>query len=699
MILATKLNLPILRENCIQRPRLLSKLNKIIEHKVTSIIAPAGFGKTTLIRAWIERSEQQIAWISLDIHDNNLSRYTSHLIQALRTIHPAIGEKTLSILEANFQSPIETLFTHLLNDLLKTNQQFILILDDYHSIHDDEIHMAMEFFINNQPTNIHLVFVSRHELPLAISRLRSQAQLLQIDSADLRFTAMEVDLFLQNVMKLHLSEQTRTTLEMKTEGWIAGLQLASLSLKNESDTERFIESFSGTNRLIEEYLFEEVLKHQSETIQQFLVKSSIVDELCADLCNELLQIDNSQAILEQLEVLQLFIIPLDHTRTWYRYHHLFLELLRRSLYKNTSRKILQELLHRASCWFQSIGRFDDAIVYSLQAEKYEKVCTLLEMMFEKKQWLRQDMKRIRTWFEQLPSEILLERIPLYLHFVWLKFELIANDWHDLLNDLNYIHNFLQSDSATQNYSLNEIQNMIAQVELLYANHARSLGNFDQIILHCQQALDYLLEDEVYIRSGVLVHVASAYEDMGDKKRAIQTYVDGIDLCHRSKNIDGLLFASGHLIELYCQLGQFKEALDIFQDLQDLVEIRTGPDMGTIYIAVGELYRQRGQMTQAKQLLKKGIMLCKPFEAWQIYTEKGQKRLQLLESIITQASSLTERELDTLRLLETKYSIEDIANKLSVSVSTVRTYCKRIYNKLNVHSRSEAVYRARELKLL
>lgn len=698
MILQTKFHIPPQREKRVKRQRLMTRLNRIPDCKLTVIRAPAGFGKTTLIRDWIETTSDPVGWLSLDPSDNAPYRFAQYFVHAFHALDQKRVPNTLALLNSSHQPALETLFSQLVNDLSIIESLLILVLDDFHVIDSVEIHLLLDFFLTHMPAQVHLVITSRQELPLHVSRLRAQAQLLEIDSADLRFTAIEVEAFLRDVMSLDLTSADRTTLEMRTEGWIAGLQLAGLSLQTSADVHAFIQSFAGTNRLIEDYLFEEVLRHQPPHFQHFLMQTSVVDEMSAGLCDALMQNADSHTMLVTLENRQLFIVPIDHQRVWYRYHHLFRDLLRRNLQTRYPDQ-LQGLYQRAGRWYAVNDRIELAIEYGILADAFEQVADDLETVFDAHDWVRQDMNRILDWFHALPDAILQSRLSLYLSFVWLKFEMLADAWGEILADLSAIESALATPQSHQKYTPDELLKMQAQVDMLRANYARFRGDSAGVITLCQHILDRLPADELYIRSGAIAHMASAYENLGDFDQASDMYQKGIVLCRNGGNIDGLLFASANLIELYLKMGTLRQAQSVFDALEDLQASRTGPDMGANFIAIAEVYRQQGQLEQARTFLKQGIAMCRPFEAWQASTSLGLERLAKLDQIELRGETLTERELETLQLLATDHSTEEIADRLAVSLSTIRTYCKRIYSKLDVHSRAEAVYRARELNLI
>src|SRR6266571_3067471 len=357
-ILATKLYIPRLRPNVVSRPRLLERLNEGLHRKLTLISAPAGFGKTTLVSEWVEGIERPAAWLSLDEGDNDPARFLTYLVAALQTIAATLGEGALGVLQSPQPPPPEAILTALLNDLTTIQDQFVLVLDDYHVIDAKAIDQALTYLVEHLPPRMHLVITTREDPQLPLARLRARGQLTEVRTADLRFTPSEAAAFLNQVMGLPLSAQDIAALERRTEGWIAGLQLAALSMQGHEDATSFIRSFTGSHHFVLDYLLEEVLGQQSERVQRFLLRTSILDRMSGPLCDAVV-LDPSisgHAALEYLEHANLFLIHLDNERRWYRYHHLFADLRRQRLHQSASSGNeaggVPEYHIRASRWYE-----------------------------------------------------------------------------------------------------------------------------------------------------------------------------------------------------------------------------------------------------------------------------------------------------------------------------------------------------------
>src|SRR6266581_1984504 len=337
-ILATKLYLPRLRPNVVSRPRLLERLNEGLHRKLTLIAAPAGFGKTTLVSEWVEGIERPTAWLSLDKGDNDPTRFLTYLVAALQTIAPNIGEGVLGVLQSPQPPPPEAMLTALLNEITTIPDHFVLVLDDYHVLDAQPVDQALTFLLEHLPPHMHLVIATREDPALPLARLRAGGHLTEVRAVDLRFTPSEAAAFLNQVMGLNLSAEDIALLATRTEGWIAGLQLAALSMQGHKDTISFIKCFTGSHHFVLDYLVEEVLQQQPESVQNFLLRTSILDRMSGPLCDAVLldATTSGQETLEYLERANLFIVPLDNERRWYRYHHLFADLLRQRLHQSTA---------------------------------------------------------------------------------------------------------------------------------------------------------------------------------------------------------------------------------------------------------------------------------------------------------------------------------------------------------------------------
>jgi LuxR family maltose regulon positive regulatory protein len=415
-ILTTKLYLPPARPNVVLRPRLVERLNEGLHRKLTLICAPAGFGKTTLLSAWLAGCERPVAWLSLDEEDSDPTRFLAYLVSALRTITTTIGETALALLQSSQPPPIDNLLPMLLNEIAIMSQPAVLVLDDYHLLDARPIDQAIALLLEHLPPQLHLVIATREDPPLPLARLRARGQLTELRAADLRFTSIEVTAFFTEVMDLSLAEADIAALEARTEGWIAGLQLAALSMQGHQDVGGFIRAFSGDHRYILDYLAEEVLQRQPEQLRSFLLQTSILDRLHGSLCDAVSGQTGGSAQLEALHRGNFFVVLLDDTRQWYRYHHLFAEVLRAYLLAEQP-DLISTLHQRASAWYEQHGSSAYAIRHALAAQDFARAADLLELAVPAMRNSRQEAA-VLSWLRALPDELIHRRPVLSVAYAW-----------------------------------------------------------------------------------------------------------------------------------------------------------------------------------------------------------------------------------------------------------------------------------------
>ncbi|HKF37725.1 MAG TPA: Fic family protein, partial [Ktedonobacteraceae bacterium] len=406
-LLTTKISIPPARLHIVPRPRLTQRMHAAIRGPLTFIAAPAGWGKTTLLHAWsaeAERGAWPLAWVSLDASDNDPIHFWTYVLTALNTLHHGVGEAPLAQLYAASPPPIEDVLTTLLNALVELSTETVLVLDDCHLIEAEVIHDALTYLAEHLPANVHLVLASRADSLLPLARLRARGNVTEFHAPDLRFTVEETAAFLTEVMGLPLSAEQVTALQMRTEGWIAGLQLAALSLQGRDDLAGFIDTFTGNHHYVVDYLVEEVLMRQPAAVQDFLVQTCILDRLCGPLCDAVRGRDDSQARLAHVERSNLFLLALDDERQWYRYHQLFAEALRDRL-QQTHPALVPELHRRACRWFEQHQLFDEAITHALAVPDIEQAVRLIEQYA----WLTNFPSKFHAllgWLNRLPDALI-----------------------------------------------------------------------------------------------------------------------------------------------------------------------------------------------------------------------------------------------------------------------------------------------------
>jgi LuxR family maltose regulon positive regulatory protein len=408
-LVSTKLRPFQTRPNLVARPRLIAKLEPEAGRKLMLISAPAGFGKTTLLGEWAaSRSDEQcVAWVSLDEADNDPARFLSYLVAALQTVEEEIGEGVLSSLRAPGSPPVEALTGALINELADVPGTLAIVLDDYHLIDSDNVHGIVAFLLERLPSNVHLLIASRIDPPLPLARLRARGQTTEINATDLFFTREEAVAFLKDTMGLNLSDEDVGALEARTEGWIAGLQLAALSMRDREDVPGFVRAFSGSHRDVLDFLSEEVLERQSEQMRAFLLETSILQRLTGELCDAVTERDDGQEALERLERENLFVVPLDDERCWYRYHHLFADVLH-GLLKQERTERVKELHLRAASWYERSGWASEAVEHALAAGDAGWAARLVEY-YTQALLQRGEGVTVDRWLRALPAGLVRAR--------------------------------------------------------------------------------------------------------------------------------------------------------------------------------------------------------------------------------------------------------------------------------------------------
>lgn len=418
ILLQTKLYIPPTRPNIVPRTRLLDKLNNGLHGKLTLVSAPAGFGKTTLVTDWLSHLDRPVGWFSLDEDDSDAQQFFSYVVVAMRPFSDNLHTLT-KLLQSPQPQPAKAMAMAVVNDLTALSSPCLLVLDDYHVIDSTEIDLALAFLLDHMPPNFHLVITSRTDPGFPLSRLRARYQLTELRADDLRFSEGETAVFLQTIMGISLTSNQISALETRTEGWIAGLQMAALSMQNRDDVAEFIDNFTGSNRFIMDYLLEEVLNQQSVEMQEFLLQTAVLSQLCAELCGAVVGKGSpitAQQILAKLEQQNIFLIPLDDDRHWYRYHHLFADLLRQQL-RHTHPEQIPMLHSRASVWYDQNGFTEQAIEHALRAEDFERVASLAELVWPDMMIGILSIKWL-GWLTDLPDEFVRVRPILCVGYAW-----------------------------------------------------------------------------------------------------------------------------------------------------------------------------------------------------------------------------------------------------------------------------------------
>jgi len=611
-LLFTKLYIPPSRPNIVIRPRLIERLNEGMQCKLTLISAPAGFGKTTLVSEWIAGCGRPVAWLSLDKGDNDPARFISYLVKALQTIQAGIGEGLLAALQSPEPLQIETILTALLNEISMIPEQFVLILDDYHSIDSQPVDQALAFLIEHQPPQMQLVIATREDPSLPLARLRARGQMTELRAADLRFTPAEAAEFLNRVMGLTLSEADVAALEARTEGWIAGLQMAAISMQGHQDTDGFIQSFTGSHRFVMDYLLEEVLHQQTESIQTFLLRTSILDRVCGPLCEAVLSDSNisGQATLEYLERANLFIVPQDNERHWYRYHHLFGDLLRKRLGQSLTTEAIAELHIHASEWYENNDLLLEAFRHATAAKDIERAVRLME---SKRMPLhrRGTATTILDWLESLPKTLLDARPALW----WKQASLLLIIGQPIAVEakLQALEAALVSTGLPGAERDESSRDLIGKIAAARANLAQLQGQTELILVQARRALEYLHPNDLGNRSMAIRSMGFAYYLQGDMTEAGRAYTEALSLGQASEDIINILLASIRLGQIQESGNQLHLAAETYRRVLQRIDEYSPPNSPIAYLGLARICYEWNDLDAAGQYGEQSLQLAKQYD--------------------------------------------------------------------------------------
>jgi len=634
-ILATKLYIPQHRANVVLRPHLTKRLDEDLYRKLTLISAPAGFGKTTLLSEWVASCQRPAAWLSLDEGDNDPTRFLTYFISALQKltlsrraelveaevdgIVSSIGEKILNALQSPQPPPIEPILTALLNEISTIPDDFILILDDYHNIDAKTINDILAFLLEHLPPRMHLVIITREDPNLPLARLRVHDQLTELRVTDLRFTLTEAAGFLKEVMGLSLSAEDITALEARTEGWIAGLQLAALALKGTTsvhghqDATSFIRTFTGSHHFVMDYLVEEVLQQQSESVQTFLLCTSILDRMCGPLCDAVLLNTSAsgQETLEHLERANLFIVPLDNERRWYRYHHLFADLLRQRLHQDVvtvggAEYRVDELHIRASQWYEEHGLYLEAFQHATVANDVARAGRLIEGDTLPRHF-RGAVIPILNWLGSLPKNVLDARPSLWRRYASL---LLAN------GQTSGVEEKLQAaEAALHNGEIDEKKrNLIGQIASTRATLALTHYQIETMLAQAHLALEYLHPNNLSSRANANWVLGYAYLLSGDRTAARQAFDEAVSLSQAAGDVFVTILATigmGNVQEVDNQLHLAAQAY------QRVLQLASDQPLQVVYeaqLGLARIHYEWNDLVAAEQYGKQSLDLARQYES-------------------------------------------------------------------------------------
>ena len=743
VLAATKLHIPALRPGHLQRVELVGKLIPGAQTRVTLVAAAPGSGKTSLLSEWHAdpREPRPFAWISLDAADNDPVRFWDGVFAALQTIAPGMGDAAQASLHAPGTTVADHVLPLLINDLAELTEPVVLALDDYHLIDNGEIHSAIELLVERLPAAAHLVISTRSDPPLPLSRLRARGQLTEIRAADLRFNLTEAGAFLNDVVGLELDPEEITRLHERTEGWAAGLQLAGLSLRGRDDHRQFIDSFAGDDQQIVDYLGFEVLDNEPPELREFMMQTSVLDRLSGPLCAAVTDNPDAESLLRRLERDNAFVLALDSRREWYRYHHLFAELLRHELAR-TSPELFIELHRRASTWYRGADAIHEAIEHATAAGDFADAIGLISThWYEFLQRGRQET--VASWIDKLPSETVIHDPNLCLTKAWLGVN---------TGRLDEVDRWIEAAgrAAAERPEPEELPPLESGVTSLRAIHRYMNGNVSAAVAAGRRALE--LE-----RGGA----ASPWRPVGcpvlglslhwhgEREDASRTLTEAVRIARAGGNHLAAMHASGGLAAIEYERGDAASASARAADAIALAEEHDLSEhwASSLSLAVrGQLLDRADDLESADRVLRRATELARRGvasieiaysllalagirqrlgrhdEARRIYDEarnavascedpgilnerlaRAERKVKLAPrarpSRTNGGVALSESELSVLRLLRSELSQREIAGELHLSFNTIKTHTRNIYRKLDVTERADAVARARELSLI
>ena len=604
-LLLTKLSVPSARPSLVTRLRLSERLEQELGGKLTLISAPAGFGKTTLLSMWLavsSRSGRSAVWLSLDPGDNDPTRFWRYFIAVADRLYPGAGDTALMLLQSSQAPPIEAILTTLLNELTELPADAVFVLDDYHLIKSRTIHEALAFLIEHLPPQVHLVISTRADPPLPLAGLRARGEMAELHASDLRFTTEETTTFLEKTVGSRLSAEEVAELQERTEGWVAGLQLAALALRDRFDTSSFIAAFTGSNRYVVDYLAEEVLARQPEALRTFLLQTSILDRMCGPLCDAVTSRDDGQEALEYLEHANLFVIPLDEDRRWYRYHHLFTDVLRQRL-RETDADLLPELHRRASVWFERQGLATEAVHHALEAHDIERAAALIEDI-GLSVMLPGQVYTLLGWLDKLSDAVVSSRPALCIvHAAALMFAGQPEAAEARLDDAE---RDVQADAPADQALI------LGQAASIRGNLARISGDLARCVAFSQRALDLLPETHFTWKVSKL-NATYAYQVSGEVTPTTERLVaDAIATVRRTGNPLTILRSVINLAQLQVLQGRLRQAVTTFEEA---ARSSSGPGGSeqlvgnpAYYFGMGDLLREWNDLDAAERHLEQGMDL-------------------------------------------------------------------------------------------
>ncbi|MEM7331482.1 MAG: LuxR C-terminal-related transcriptional regulator [Chloroflexota bacterium] len=677
-LLQTKLYMPRSRANLVPRTRLISKLNtallpgSVLQPKLTLITGPAGYGKSTLAIQWINQLDLPVAWLSLDQNDNDEARFLAYLFAAVSLVNPDIGQSALARLSSTYlYNESEAILINLLNEMAQCQQTAVIVLYDFHVITSDAVHKIITFILQHAPIQLHLLITSRTEPNLPIALLRAQDSLNWINQQDLKFTVPEATQFLEDTMDVSLTYEQIELLDQQVEGWVTGLQLIGLALK---ESDGMPQAISGNHRYLVDYLADQVLNKQPEHVQAFLMQTAVLDRFCVPLCDALCASDqvpqSSKAILRHLETANLFLIPLDNERRWFRYHHLFGEFLNGRLHNRHSQAQITELHHSAAVWYHENGHSLIAVEHALTAQAYELAADIIRSVGRDVLMFGEGIT-LRQWMEQLPEDIQQTDPKLVLFHIWSLIR--TGEFSQAKHCLNAISEQLDTPLLWGEWSA------------LRARIAVMTGDIDVNIKFSNKALAKLPQDQHMLRSEVAINLGFSHLQLAEIEAARDAFAEAAQQTSHDPGLWAVMFATYYWGQTVERLLQLSTAFDVYQQglSKGTGKARNSPALGFMYLGLGKLFYEQNQLAECETHLRQAVtrakrcgdhkMLIYSLEALaQLLTTIGdwteaQETLSALEQVIDSDGPATRRAILAIQQGELETVAQWIA-KMNICLS-------------------------------
>ncbi|MBW0117363.1 LuxR C-terminal-related transcriptional regulator [Pseudonocardia abyssalis] len=645
-VLASKLRVPASRGRSVGRPRLHEHLDRATGGTLTLVSAPAGFGKTTLLANWLASAGgRSTAWLSLDEQDDDPTRFWTHLVAALRTAPGSpdrFGDGALSLLTAS-RAPIESVLAALLDDLHARRDDLVLVLDDLHLVVAREVHDGLASLLERLPPHVHLMISTRADPPFPLARLRARGELTEVRAADLRFTPAEAAAYLDEVAGLDLAPSDVAALEERTEGWIAALQLAALSIRGRDDVSGFVSRFAGTDRYIVDYLVEEVLRHQSDDVRDFLARTAVLDRLTGSLCDAVTGRDDGARTLLALERANMFLIPLDDHREWYRYHHLFADVLRARIPPDQ----VPVLHRRAGGWHERHDRAEGAVRHALAAGDVDRAARLMERAVPAVRRARQDAMFL-GWLRQLPDDVVRRSPVLGVFHGWML--MVSGDaaaFESRLDDAERALAAVPDGAAPPWADTEELHTLPATIAVYRASLAQARGDVAGTAEHARRALDLARPGDHLSRGAAAGFLGLAAWAEGDVTTALRTFGQAVAGLRAAGNLVDELSSTAVLADMWLTAGRPRTARLLCERALRWAGSRGVPRATAgLHVTLGELDRQAGDLDGARRHLETAA----GFDARTATTE-GRHRWFVAMALLTAAEGDPDGAVDLLDLAE------------------------------------------------